>query len=155
MAFVGNSFDMENKQQNYMSTLYQNARMGMQSIHDVLPKVKNAELKKILKRQYDDYETVAEKLEKLAKQKQIEIKDNNWFEKMRLLISTKMSTFFDDSTRNIVTMFLLGTTMGLVQLLKDFTDYHGTDEEFDKLRDKLEEIQQNNYNELRDFLKKQ
>ena len=146
---------MENKQQNYMSSLYQNARMGMQSIHDVLPKVKNAELKKILKRQYDDYETVAEELEKIAKQKNIEIKDNNWFEKMRLMISTKMSTFFDDSTRNIVTMFLLGTTMGLVQLLKDFTDYHQTDEEFDRLRDKLEEIQQNNYNELRDFLKKQ
>ena len=146
---------MENKEQNYMSTLYQNARMGMQSIHDVLPKVKNIELKRILKRHYEEYENVAEKLESIAKQKRIEIKDNNWFEKMRLMISTKMSTFFDDSTRNIVTMFLLGTTMGLVQLLKDFTDYNGTDKEFDQLRNKLEELQQNNYNELRDFLKRQ
>ena len=146
---------MSNKQQDYMSTLYQNAKTGMQGIHDVLPKVKNKELTKILKRQYADYEEIADQLESLAQSKGIQIKDNNWFEKMRMLISTKMSTFFDDSTRNIVTMFLLGTTMGLVQLLKDHTDYQGTDSDFDQIRDKLETIQQNNYNELRDFLKKQ
>ena len=146
---------MSNKKQDYMSTLYQNAKMGMQSIHDVLPKVKNKELGKILKNQYSQYEDIAGELETLAKKKDLEIKDNNWFEKTRLFISTKMSTIFDDSTRNIVTMFLIGTTMGLVQLLKDHTDYHGTDIALDKIRDKLETIQQNNYNELRDFLKSQ
>lgn len=129
--------------------------MGMQSIHDVLPKVKNKELGKILKRHYSEYEDIAGKLETLAKQKDLDIKDNNWFEKTRLFVSTKMSTLFDDSTRNIVTMFLVGTTMGLVQLLKDHTDYHGTDKELDAIREKLEELQQNNYNELRDFLKTQ
>lgn len=138
-----------------MSTLYQNAKMGMQSIHDVLPKVKNKDLKHILKKQYDEYEDIAAELENLAKQKDLEIKDNNWFEKTRLFLSTKMSTLFDDSTRNVVTMFLIGTTMGLVQLLKDHNDYAGVDNEFDTLREKLETIQQNNYNELRDFLKEQ
>ena len=45
--------------------------------------------------------------------------------------------------------------MGLVQLLKDHTDYNGIDSELDAIRNELEEMQQANYNQLRDFLKEQ
>lgn len=143
-----------NKKQDYLSSLYQNSKNGMQSIHDILPKVENKTLKSILKEQYNDYEQTANQLEQLAKEKDLEIKDNNWFEKARMFLSVKMSTLFDDSTRNITTMFLIGSTMGLVKLIKDHSDYHGLDPDLDKIRSELEEKQQNNYNNLRDFLKK-
>lgn len=144
---------MEHMKQDYLSSLYQNARVGMQSIHDVLKDVENPALEKLLRKHFAKYEAIAKDLKVFAKKEALEIKDNNWFEKARLFTTTKMSVMFDDSTRNIISMFLLGTTMGLVQLVKDKTDYKNVDDTLDDIREELSDLQEQNYKELIKLLK--
>ena len=118
----------EEKVVEFANTIYQNAKVGMQSIHDIEDKISNRELLKELRSEYLEYEKISNKVEDYAKEHNLEIKDNNFFEKAKLWTSIKMSTMTDNSTRKIAQLLLIDTVMGLSQCYKDKFDYKQVDE---------------------------
>ena len=58
----------------------------------------------------------------------------------------------DKSTRNIAQLFLIGTVMGIVQCLKDLKDYNDVSIELTDLCNKLSDLEENNYQSLKNFL---
>ena len=75
------------------------------------------------------------------------------FEKARLWTSIKMTTIFDNSTRHLAEMLLLGTVMGTLQCYKDMCDYNKTDKELLELCGKLLLIEEKHFNFLKLFLR--
>lgn len=86
----------------YLNAVYQNIRTAIQSIEDIIPKIKDENLKRELASEEDKYLLLEKECELLAKAERIEgLKDNNWFEKARLWGSINMSTMADKTTRQI------------------------------------------------------
>lgn len=137
---------------NYLTSLYQNVCTALQSIEDIMPKVQDEELKKELSNEYSNYDVFAKECEMLGKSEDIDLKDNNWFEKIRLWGSINMSTMTDKTTRHIAELMLMGTVMGLIQCLKDIKDYKQVSQDLDDLCERLTNFEEENYQKLKNFI---
>lgn len=136
----------------FLTSLYQNVSTAMQSIEEVQPKVEFENLKKELSNQLTSYDIIARECEMIAKGENINLKDNTIFEKIKLWSSINLSTMTDKSTRHIAEMMLFGTVMGLIQCLKDTVDYKGICSELDDLCQKLTELEEKNFQVLKNFI---
>lgn len=140
-------------EETYANAIFQNAKTGMQSIHDILPKVTDKKLKAELKDEYFEFNKVAEKVIAYAYDNRLPLKDNTFFEKARMWTSVKMSTIFNPFPRNIAQLLLLGTVMGLATTYKDRSDHKGVSVHLDDILNELEDTLENNYKNLKEFLK--
>ena len=146
---------MEDKEliTEYINAIYQNIRTAVQSIEDILPKVKDSNLQKELANEEDKYIALEKECELFAKAEKIEgIKDNNWFEKARLWSSINMSTMTDKTSRHIAELMLLGTFMGFVTCIKDQADHKDVSKELDEILLNLKELERKNIDALIPFL---
>lgn len=143
----------ENKIKDYATAIYQNAMTGIQSIRDIEGKVEDPGLKRELTRELNGFNTIAEKLNKFSVENDFVLKENNFLEKSRLWMSINMATLMDSSTRHISEMMLLGTVMGLITCYKDKHDHKQVSEELDKILEELEKQEDENYLNLKSFLK--
>ncbi len=146
---------MEEKTTQYLNAIYQNTKVAMQSIEDIITKAKDEELVSELAREADYYSTLAQECEDFAKKHKIEkIKDNNWFEKARLWTSINIGTLFNKSSRNISEMMLFGTFMGIITCIKDKSDHKNVSKKLDEIIDKLYNFERENIDKLLPFLTK-
>ena len=146
---------MEDKEliTEYIDAIYQNIRTAVQSIEDILPKVKDSNLQKELANEEDKYIALEKECELFAKAEKIEgIKDNNWLEKAKLWSSINMSTMTDKTTRHIAELMLLGTFMGFVTCIKDQADHKNVSKELDEILLNLKEHERKNIDALIPFL---
>lgn len=146
---------MEDKEliTEYINAIYQNIRTAVQSIEDILPKVKDSNLQKELANEEDKYIALEKECELFAKAEKIEgIKDNNWLEKAKLWSSINMSTMTDKTTRHIAELMLLGTFMGFVTCIKDQADHNNVSKELDEILLNLKELERKNIDALIPFL---
>ncbi len=139
--------------ENYLNAVYQNIKTAVQSIDDLLPKVKDDNLKKELASQQDKYLALQKECEVLAQAEKLEkIKDNNWLEKARLWSSINLSTLTNKTTRHIAEMMLFGTFMGYITCVKDLSDHRNISKEVDEILTKLKEFERGNIDSLIPYL---
>ena len=136
-----------------LTTVYQNIKTAVQSIDDLLPKVKDDNLKKELASEQDMYIALQKECEVLARSEKLEkIKDNNWLEKARLWSSINLSTLTNKTTRHIAEMMLFGTFMGYITCIKDQADHRNVSKEIDEILSKLKEFERKNIDSLVPYL---
>ena len=143
----------EDKTLDYLNAIYQNARVGMQSIKDIITKIDNESLIEECNREYVDYGSIALRCEHFASRQGLNIKDNNMFEKVRMWGSIKMSTMINNTTRHIAELLIIGTVMGLNSCYKDAQTYKNLNYELNDILADLEIVQEKNYTKLKEFLK--
>ncbi len=137
----------------YINAVYQNIKTAVQSIEDIIGKVKDDDFKKELSTQEDKYLTLEKECELLAKAKKIDgIKDNNWFEKAKLWSSINISTLSDKTNRHIAELMLLGTFMGYITCIKDQADHKNVCSEIDEILNNLKELERTNLDRLIKYL---
>lgn len=145
--------DEKERLTEYLNAIYQNIKTAVQSIEDILPKVKENSLQRELANEQDKYMALEKECELFAKAEKIEgIKDNNWLEKAKLWGSINMSTMTDKTTRHIAELMLLGTFMGVLTCEKDQADHKGVSSELDEILTNLKELERNNIDALMPFL---
>ena len=142
------------KVQNYATAIYQNAMTGIQSIRDIEDAVQDETLKEELSAEVEKFNQIRKRIEKFASQNGFEVQENNLIEKVKMLMSVKMATLTDKSTRHIAEMLLIGTVMGLTTCYKDQSDHKNVSDELDRVVRDLEIIEEDNYSRLKKFLKK-
>lgn len=146
---------MENNEllTEYLNAIYQNIKTAVQSIEDIIPKIKDSNFQKELASQEDKYLALEKECELFAKAEKIEgIKDNNWFEKARLWSSINMSTMTDKTNRHIAELLLLGTFMGFLTCVKDQADHKDVSKELDEILTNLKELERKNIDALIPYL---
>ena len=134
-------------------SVYQNTQTAMQSINDLVKKTDDKTFKDILNAQYLRYEKLSNKTEDMAKKLDITLKDNNWFEKIKLWSSIQMGTITDNSTRHLAELMLIGSVMGTLTCYKTREDHKNASKEVIDLLDELENLEEDNFNELKKYLK--
>ena len=144
----------KDKTQNQLllTSIYQNVQTALQSLDNIMKTVKCDALAAEISKQEGEYNIISEECEMIAKSEDIDIKDNNIFEKIRLWGSIKMSTISDKSTSHIAQMLLIGTFMGVITCLKDQSDHAGADEEILNLLSKLLKLEEANIESLKTYL---
>ena len=116
---------MENTEQNIelLNDIYQDTKMGEESIKNILPSVEDKELLEHFQAQmsgYSEYYNKAREL--LAKQQEIP-KENGMMEKMMVGMSTKVNTLIDKTPSHLAEMVIQGCNMGVIQMTKHLNQY--------------------------------
>lgn len=140
-------------EKNILISLYQNTQTALQSISELLKKTNNKQFKNLLNAQFSRYKDFCEKLEDYSEKNNITLKDNSWFEKAKLWSSIQMGTLTDNSTRHLAELMLVGTVMGTLTCYKTKSDHKNANKECLSLISSLEEMEEQNFNELKKYLK--
>lgn len=141
------------KNEELLISIYQNAKTGTQSIEDLLPKVKDKDLKEELKNEQIEFEKIASKCEQMARNEKITLKENSFMEKAKMWTSIKMSTMFNSSNRKIAELMLIGCIMGTLQCYKDLVDYKEAKEPIKELARILHRTEEKFFENLKEYLK--
>lgn len=139
--------------EEFLISVYQNTKTAMQSIEDMYPKFRNTRLKQLMKDEQEQYKNYMEKCRKLAHQKNIELKDNNIFQKTMLWTSINFSTLTNKSSSHIAELFLLGTVRGTLKLYKDLKNNNNIDSEIVNIAKQLLEFEEQSFERIKKYLK--
>lgn len=102
---------------NALDEINKGAHMGMDAINDILDKIEDKTFKKVIKKQYDNYKKIAEKIEKLYKKYNSEDDPHktSLLNKVMTKSGIDMRTLNDKSNSKIAELLLQGTNMGIIE----------------------------------------
>lgn len=143
----------EERIEDFVNTIYQNLSTALKSIEEILKLNKDERLLKELNSEKQKYLEFKNSLLNVCLDIKVKPKDNNIFEKARLYTSIKMTTIADKSTRHLAEMMLIGTVMGTLTCYKDLCDYKGINSKLYSLLNDLLNLEEENFNNLKKFLK--
>lgn len=145
--------EKQKQSENLANAIYQNISTALDSIEEILKLSKDERLTKELKDEKLAYTVIKNDLLDLCLKINIKPKDNNIIEKARLWTSIKLTTLTDKSTRHLAEMMLIGTVMGNLTCYKDLCDHKGVDKNLYDLLNHLNILEEQNFNNLKNFLK--
>ena len=137
---------------NLITAIYQNLQTAKQSINNVIEKINDTKLKKELKRQFKDYDELSESCEDLARVYEIELADNNFFKKAKMWLNVNMATLMDKSNRKIASITIIGSTMGVIDLMSVLSDCKKGKKEFLTLGRAVLDLEERNIEKLKPFI---
>lgn len=98
--------------------VYRNAKMGAESILDLLPKVKDEEFKIELSAELERYDEIAAEAEKMLEKMGEKPEEEGAFSRMMAKMGIKMNTIIDGTTSHMAQMISEGCIMGTTDLQK-------------------------------------
>ena len=145
---------MDKKEKDLVNRLYKDASVGRLAIDKILKKVKNDALKKTFAKQYEMYDSFADKCDAIALENNFEIKGNGFFKKMKQTTMLYFMMWTDGSDRHLVEMMINGTVMGIVDTIKAEKDLKTKNEELKNMVVEFKQIQEDFYEKLKKQLAK-
>ena len=101
---------------NALDEIHKGACMGVDALSFVLDKVEDREFKKELKREYNDYKTIASEIEKIyPKYNDDKPHETNVMNKAMTWSEVEMKTINDKSNSKIAELLLNGVNMGIIE----------------------------------------
>ena len=149
--------EKENKMDNInlklLNVIFQNTKMAIQSIQELMPSIKCVNLIQEVSEQESEYQIIAKECSMIATSENQNLKDNNWFEKARLWSENKFLILTDNSTAHIAEMMIIGTMEYMIDLIKAISDCKECEQEILDLAKKLLSNEEKNVEKLKKFLK--
>lgn len=136
-----------------LNYVYQNAKMGVETIPKLLEILEPGELREYLCHQLEGYRSFLHHAEQMLSEEGREEKDLSLLEKMQTSVMLKMQTLKDKSPSHIAEMLIQGSTMGVTEALKKLGEYQeGASKEAVKLMKGLKEFEEKNIDYLKKFI---
>lgn len=135
-----------------LNFIYQNSQMGVTTIDQLLKIVEEGSFKKHLQRQYEGYLEMHQEAKQLLHQSGHDEKGISSFEKIRTYLMINMQTMTDNSTKHIAEMMIVGSSMGIINAIKNMHQYRFAKEEITKLMERLLYFEEANFQQLKIFL---
>lgn len=132
--------------------IFKNAKMGSETIEDLIDINEDLKFRDELIYEKETYDDFVSKVNKLMKKMGKEAKDLSFFTEMQSYLMIKMETLKDKSSEHIAGMLMQGSTMGIVQITKKIKEYKDSDKDVVKLAERLLEIEEKNFYELKKYL---
>lgn len=110
-----------------LNEIYKNVRMGTDSLIDLMPKVKNAELKSEMTVQISTYEAYASRAAKLLNEEGAKPEEEGFLTKMGAKMGCAVNTMRDSTTSHLAQMIIEGATMGMNEMYKQIRESENTD----------------------------
>ena len=131
---------------------YKNARIALQSIADIMPRVVSGGLKKELKEQYEGYDKLIGEISSFMVENGIQVKDINPIKKAMLWSAIKMKTMIDSSRNQIAEMMIKGTVTGINELTAMKNEKQNLNEQVYQYVQRLLDMEEDFQERLKKFL---
>lgn len=135
-----------------LNYIYQNSQMGVETLEHLLEITEDEKFKTQLQAQLKEYKEINKSAHEILLLKGCDEKGISGMEKLRTYLMINMQTIKDKSTSHIAEMLITGSTMGIVQAIKKLKEYTNANEEVRSLMRKLLEFEENNFQNLKQFL---
>ncbi len=135
-----------------LSFVYQNAQMGVETIDQLKGIVEDKDFKRHLQAQYEEYESILNEASELFEKQGLDEKGLSAFEKARTYLMISMQTLTDKSTSHIAEMMTVGSTMGVIQALRNIRKYEHAEAEILNMMNRLLRFEEQNITQLKAFI---
>lgn len=118
----------QNKNAEFLQDIYSNVKMGSDSIINLLPKIKNDEMKTLVTNQLEQYEKYAQSAKSQLIAQGIEPKQPSPVAKISAKLGMEMKSLQDSTTSHMAEMMVQGCTMDVTDLLQKVSVYENAPE---------------------------
>ena len=137
---------------NALDEIHKGACMGQDALSFVLDKVEDEDFKKVLQKQFDDYDDIAKKIEEIyPKYDDGEPHDTSIMNKAMTSMGIDMKTMSDHSNSKIAELLIQGVNMGIIEGRK-ILNKKAMNEEVEKIVSKYITMQEDNLDVLKKYL---
>ena len=137
---------------NTLDELNKGATMGMDAINFLLDKVKSKKFKKVLEKQYAEYEVISNKANELYENySDKKPHETSIVNKMMTWYGIEMRTMVDESDSKIAELLLQGTNMGIIEGRR-LLNNKKVDSKINKLLDAFVKLQEEYVEVLKEYL---
>lgn len=115
-------------EEQFLEAIYKNAKMGADSIINLLPKVKEDALRSVMTMQLDGYEKYAARAQKELDARGDSAKEESVMTRLSARVGMAFNTMLDSTTSHLAEMMIEGSNMGITdmtKLLNNFGLGHG------------------------------
>lgn len=112
-----------NRDAELLQDIYSNVKMGSESIINLLPKIKNDDMKTMMTAQLDQYEKYAMQAKNQLTEQGIMPKEPGPMAKIGAKIGMEMKSMQDSTTSHMAEMMVQGSTMDVTDLLQKVSAY--------------------------------
>lgn len=135
-----------------LNYIYQNAQMGITSIEHIIDIAKDASFIKFLKKQKYGYESISDKVIKILNKNDELEKGLSTFTKIKTYLMINAQAITDKSTSHLSEMMIIGSTMGVIDTIKNLEKYNTLDSEYINLLKELHNYEESNINLFKKYL---
>lgn len=135
-----------------LNYIYQNAQMGCVSIEHVIDISEDPVFIKFLKKQKHGYESICDKVIKLLNKNDSLEKGLSYFTKIKTYLLINAQAITDKSTSHLAEMILIGSSMGVIDTVKNINKYKDLDSEYLNLLKELHNYEESNITLLKKYL---
>ncbi len=139
-------------EESFLGAIYKGAKMGVDSIINLLPKVKNDALRSAMTMQLDGYEKYAAEAAKAMKRRGVEPKEDNVMVRMSAKVGMAINTMISSDTGHIAEIMIGGSNMGITDMTKLVNNYDTQDSEAMRLARDIILFEQHNIEILKRYL---
>ena len=137
----------------FLDAIYKNAKMGADSIINLLPKVEDDAMRSLMTAQLDGYERYAACAARALKKKGVEPREENIMTRFSAKMGMAFNTMLDSTGTHIAEMMLEGSNMGIVDLTRLLNHYSPTqDSEAVRLAREVVRFEEGNLEQLKRYL---
>ena len=129
------------------------AVMGMDAIHDILPKVEDKEFKEVLEGEFDKYKEIHHRIEKKYEEYSMdEPTETSAMNKVMTSMMTEMKLMSDNSDSKIAELLMQGTNMGIIEGKKLLNHKEHLEKDVENILKEYIEMQENSVEIYKQYL---
>ena len=137
---------------NVLDELNKGACMGMDAIKDILDKVEDEGLHKVLDDQYNSYKDISRRINELyPSYSDKEPHETSTMNKVMTWYGIEMKTLTDHTSSKLAEILMQGTNMGIIEGRR-LLNHKSTDEKINSLVEEYVNMQEKYVETLKDFL---
>lgn len=137
---------------DFLSEIYRGAKMGVETIDNLLMKVNDNNIYNELKYQIKSYEEIANEAYGELIKRNNKPKDISTFDKTMAKMSIGINTLINSNPSHIADMLIKGSTMGVTGITKTLNSHYNADNDIKNLADRFIKLEQDNIDRLKKFL---
>ena len=135
-----------------LSSLLKTTQMGQVGIRSVEKAANGTQLKKALKSQLDEYNTIEQETYALAKERGWQLAELNPMARTMADMASRSKLMYNKNDSKIAEMMVQGNTRGVIKSLKNLHRYHQDDGQVTAMAQKLLDCENNNIKQMEGFL---
>lgn len=141
-----------NQNSELLNFIYQNSQMGIETLEKLLTITEDVEFKNCLESQLSEYKTINEKAQKKLNENGYDKKGISTFSKIQSYIMINLETMMNKTPSHISEMIITGSTMGVIDAIKNIKKYKDAEPSILALMDNLKKFEERNIDQLKAFL---
>jgi hypothetical protein len=141
-----------NQNAELLNFIYQNSQMGIKALEKLISITKEDEFKQCLQSQLNEYKLINDKASKKLNENGYDEKGISTFTKIQSYVTINIQTMIDKTQSHISEMLIIGSTMGVIDAIKNIKKYKNVEPSILELMNDLKKFEENNIEQLKAFL---